>query len=370
MKNSLTRVLLKVVANGFYQEHTSWLISLFLLVFINFFWTRVPDPAHITHEQLLENGFRLVIMSVSEPIGIATLLSVCFGYSLKSWHYVAGRLKSADVQFLAYSSNALGWRQQVASWSVVQGVILLPVGVLCLYAMVIGVFFHHWVVPLLLPGYLLGLTVIGAAYYTQLLNDTVVKPDKFAGLTWARHWPKPLFSLFLYEIIARKRITYFITKGASAASIALLLLAFSDSRTDVRLAGMIGLCCAIGHTVLVFQAGEFELFYLPLMRNLPYGRVQVYGQQVMLYGVLLLPELGWLLMTNQLSTGLIAAGFLLSVTLLLRTLLYWVGQNMTTYLRIVVGLFLFLLLANLFGLTGLLALCSALTAGILLYKYR
>ena len=43
---------------------------------------------------------------------------------------------------------------------------------------------------------------------------------------------------------------------------------------------------------------------------------------------------------------------------------------MTTYLRIVVGLFLLVLLANLFALTSLLALGSALTAGILLYRYR
>ncbi|NVO33402.1 hypothetical protein [Hymenobacter lapidiphilus] len=370
MKNPLTRVLLKVVARGFYQEHTGWLISLFLVVFVNFFWTRVPSQNHLTEAQILENGFRLVLLSVSEPIGVAALLGVCFVYSLKSWNYVAGRLKSVDVQFLAYSSNALPWRQQVTSWAVVQGVILLPVVVLCLYAMVIGVIFHHWLVPLLLPVYLLLLTVTGAAYYTRLLNDTVVKPDKRAGLTWARNWPKPVFSLFLYEIIATKRVTYFITKGASAASIALLLLAFSDSRTDVRLAGMIALCCAVGHVILIFQASEFELFYLPFVRNLPYGRGQAYGQQVLLYGVLLLPELVWLLAAGGFRTGLTAAGLLLSVTLLLRTLLYWTGQHMTSYLRIVVGLFLFLLLANLFALTGLLALGSALAAGLLLYRYR
>ena len=370
MKKPLTRVLLKVVANGFYQEHTGWLISLFLLVFINFFWTRVPNQNHLTEEQIIENGFRLVIMSVSEPIGVAALLSVCFFYSLKSWHYVAGRLKSADVQFLAYSSNALPWSQQVISWSVVQGVILLPAVILCLYAMVVGVIFHHWLVPVLLPVYLLLLTVTGAGYYTRLLNDTVVKPDKLAGLTWAHNWPKPLFSLFLYEIIAKRRVTYLITKVASAASIALLLLAFSDSRTDVRLAGMIGLCCAVGHLILVFQASEFELFYLPFVRNLPYRRGEVYGQQVLLYGVLLLPEIVWLLTAGRFSTGLIAACLLLGVTLLLRSLLYWTGQHMTYYLRIVVGLFLFFLLANLFGLTGLLALGSALAAGILLYRYR
>ena len=223
MKQPLTRVLLKVVARGFYQEHTGWLISLFLVVFVNFFWTRVPNQNHLTEAQILENGFRLVIMSVSEPIGVAALCGVCLGYSLKSWHYVAGRLRSADVQFLAYSSNALPWSRQLRAWAVMQGVMLLPVVVLCLYAMVIGFIFHHWLVPVLLPGYLLLLTVAGAGYYTRLLNHTVVKPDKLAGLSWARHWPKPLFSLFLYEIIAKKRATYFITKGASAASIALLL---------------------------------------------------------------------------------------------------------------------------------------------------
>ena len=56
--------------------------------------------------------------------------------------------------------------------------------------------------------------------------------------------------------------------------------------------------------------------------------------------------------------------------MLLRALLYRTGQHMTAYLRIVVGLFLLLLLANLFALTGLLALGSALAAGVLLYRYR
>jgi hypothetical protein len=370
MKQPLTRVLLKVVARGFYQEHTGWLITLFLVVFVNFFWTRVPNQNHLTEAQILENGFRLVIMSVSEHIGVAALLGICLAYSLKSGHYVTGRLRSPDVQFLAYSSNALPQSRQLVYWSVVQLVILLPVVLLCLYAMVIGLIFHHWLVPMLLPGYLMLLTVAGAGYYTRLLNDTVVKPDQLAGLPWARYWPKPLFSLFLYEIMARKRITWLITKAGSAASIGLLLLAFADARIDARLAGLIALCCAFGHAILVFQASEFELLYLPLMRNLPYSWGQRYGQQMLLYGVLLLPELVWLLAANSWRAGLPAAALLLGVTLLLRAILYRTGQNMTTYLRLVVGLFLGLLLANLFGLTGLLALGSILTAGVLHYRYR
>lgn len=370
MKRPLVRVLVRVVARGFYQEHTGWLIALFLLVFINFFYTRVPNQAHLTEAQIVQSGFRLVITSVSEPLGVAVLAGICLLYSLKSWHYVAGRLRGPDVQFLLYSSTALPRWQQVRAWAAVQGVMLLPLVVLCAYAMVVGLVFDYWLVPVLLPPFLLLLAVAGAGYYTHLLNDAVSQPTKAAGLGWLSNWPKPLFSLFLYEVLANKRATYLITKGASAATIALLLLAFPEARADGRLLGLLGLCCAVGHSMLVFQAGEFELFYLVFTRNLPYGRAQVCGQQALLYSVLLLPELGWLLLAGNVGAGLVAAGLLLSVTLLLRALLYLTGQHMTSYLRVVVSLFVIFLLANLFGLAGLLALGSAVAAGGLLYRYR
>jgi len=365
MKNPLTRVLLRVVARGFYQEHTGWLSTLFLGLFINFFWTRVPDPTHITPEQRLQHGLGLVLLAVSEPLGVAALLALGLGYGLKSGHYVAGRLRGADARFLVYSSTALPWARQVAAWAVVQGVILLPLAALYLYAVVVGLLFQHWLVPLLLPGYLLLLAVGAAAYYVHLLNDTTVRPDRVVSLGWARRWPKPMFSWFLYEVIARRRLAYLLTKLASAATIALLLLAFPEARADGRLAGLVALGCAFGHGVLAFQAHEFELFYLPFARSLPYGPGRVFGHQVLLFGALLLPELLWLLVASPWRAGLPAAGLLLSVALLLRALRYRTGPRMTPYLRLAVGLFLFLLLANLFGLTGWLALGCALAAGVL-----
>jgi len=369
MADSLTRVLLKTIARGFYQEHTGWLSALFLVVFINFFWTRVPNQAHVTHEQLLQHGFGLVLLVVTEPLGVALLLGIGLGYSLKSWHYVAGRLRSPALQFLAYSSTALPWPRQLLAWSLVQGVILLPFFTLGLYALVIGVCFRHWLVLLWLPAYLLLLPVAGAGYYTRLLNDTVEKPARAAGLSWGRTWPKPRFSLFLYEISAHQRLTYLLTKLASTVSIVLLLLAFPDSHADERLLGLMALCCAVGHCLLVFHAGAFDVAYAAFLRNLPYGRRQVAGQQVLLYGLLLLPEFAGLWLVGGLSAGGLAASFLLSVTLLLRALLYRLGQRMSPYLRVVCGVFLGLLLANLFGLTGLLAVSSALAAAVLLGAY-
>ncbi|WP_375436339.1 hypothetical protein [uncultured Hymenobacter sp.] len=115
MKRPLTRALIKIVATGFYRQHTGFLLSLFVLVFINFFYTNVLNQTHLTREQLLQTALKLVISSVSEPLGVVLLFGLFLLYSWKSWQYVAGRLQGVDVQFLYYSSTALRWTRQVQS---------------------------------------------------------------------------------------------------------------------------------------------------------------------------------------------------------------------------------------------------------------
>lgn len=370
MKRPLTRVLLKVVANGFYQEHTGFLLSLFIVIFINFFYTSVLNQTHLTQEQIIQNALKLVITTVSEPLGVIFLLSICLLYSVKSWQYVAGRLTGVDVQFLFYSSNALSKARQIQSWSLVQLVISLPIIVLGLFAMTIGFTFGHWIIPVLIPVYLLALILLTASYYTRLLNTTVHKPVNVAGLTGLRSWPKPLFSLFLYEIVSRKRITYALAKVASWLSIALIYSVFPASHTDIRLVGVMSLCSALTHVILIYQSSEFELFYLRFARNFPYNPWQLYGQQAALYSLLLLPEIVWFLVVGEFSAGVVGAFLLLSVTLLFRALLYGLGQRMSYYLRLVFGLFTVFLLTILFGFTELLAVGNAVAAWLLLYRNR
>ncbi|GAB4052239.1 hypothetical protein [Spirosoma litoris] len=370
MKRPLIRVLIKIVANGFYQTHTGLLLSLFIVIFINFFYTSVLNQTHLTHEQIILNALKLVLTSVSEPLGVVFLFVLCFLYHVKSWQYVAGRLKGVDVQFLYYSSTALSWSRQIQSWAVVQLVISLPIIVLGLFAMVIGLNFGHWVIPLVLPVYLLTLVFYSAWYYTGLINNRVDEPAKVGELSWLRSWPKPLFSLFLYDVIQKKRIAYAITKAVSLISIVLIFSLFPDSHTDARLFGIISICVALAHVILIYQSSEFELFYLRFARNFPYSQWQLYGQQVTLHGLLLLPEIVCLLVLGGFGLGLIGACLLLSTTLLFRSLLYKLGQRMETYLRSIFGLFILFLLIILFGFTELLVVGNAVAAWGLLYRYQ
>lgn len=370
MKKKLTRVLVKVVVSGFYQAHAGLLLSLFILIFINFFYTSVLNQTHLTQDQLIRNALKLVLTSVSEPLGVIVFCSLCLVYSLKSGQYVSRRLRADDVQFLFYSSNALSWAQQVGAWSIVQLIIALPICGLGLFAIIIGITFGYWVVPLLIPVYLLALILISAVYYTRLINTTVSPPGRIKRSNWLRSWPKPLFSLFLYELIDKKRVPYLITKLLSLVSIGLLFSLFADARTDIRLLGMIGLCVALAHSILIYQSSEFEVVYLRFARNFPLGHWQLYRQQSALYSLLLLPEIVWFLLVGGFSQGLLGVLLMLSLLLLFRALLYRLGQRMDAYLRWVFGLFTFCLLAIVFGFTLFLPVCSAVAAWGLHYRYQ
>ncbi|RZK33085.1 MAG: hypothetical protein EOO61_15930 [Hymenobacter sp.] len=298
MKKPVTRVLLKVVASGFYQEHTGLLLSLFILIFSNFFYTSVLNQTHLNQEQIILNALKLVLTTVSEPLGVIFLSGLFLLYSVKCGQYVARRVKQVDVQFLAYSITALSWGRQLQSWLLVQLVMSMPIIVLGLFATLIGFTFGHWLIPFLIPIYLAGLIGSGAVYYTCLLNRISIESAKADHLGWLSHWPKPFFSLFLYDLVATKRIPYFITKVASLLSIGVLLGVFPDSHSDVRLFGIISLCIALVHCILIYQSSQFEAFYLRFARNFPYHRWQLYVQQVALLSVLLLPEGVWLMVAG------------------------------------------------------------------------
>lgn len=370
MSSVHTRVLTKLLAKGFYREHTGLLLSLFILIFSNFFYTNVLNQTHLTPEQIIATALKLVISTVSEPVGVVIFAAILFIYSVKTWQYVSARLKEPDAGFLFYSLNALSRIRQLRAWAVVQFVMSLPLVVLGGYAMLVGVAYGYWLVPLLIPVYLLALIGYSARYYVGLTNNPATEPARAVGLAWLRAWPKPLFSLFLFEVVFRKRVAYAVTKAASLVSMALVFGVFPDSRSDLRLLGLVGLCVALIHAVLVYQASEFELTHLRFARNFPYSKARQYGQQIALYSLLLLPEALGLFCTATLPKALLGFLLMLGVTLLFRAVLYPLGQRMKLFLRVVFGLFIGFLLLNLFGFTALLAVGSFLAAWFLLYRHR
>lgn len=368
MSRPLTRVLINVIAADFYRQHTGLLLSLFILLVSNFFYTSVLNQTHLTQPQIIQHALKLVLTSVSEPLGVVILVGICWLYCHKCWQYVTGRLHRPDVYFLRYTATALPRRRQHQSWAWVQLIMMLPLWSIGLFASVIGFRFGHWLVPTLLPLYLSGLVGYSGWRYSRLLDAPTQQPspgklDRFRG------WPKPFFSLFLYELVLNRRLSYGLAKLASFASIGLAYSILANDLTGLRLVGLLSVCSAVSHAMLLYQSSEFERFYLRFGRNLPYSRWQVFGQQGAQLGVLLLPELLGLVGVGGLSDGLWAGSLLLGLSLLFRSLLYRLGSQSVVYLRWVFGLFIGCLVGLLFDLTVWLALGSIVIAGALSYYY-
>ncbi|MBE9463588.1 hypothetical protein ACFP1I_11705 [Dyadobacter subterraneus] len=366
----MTRILLKTFAAGFYKVHAGLLLTLFVTLFINFFFTNVLNQTHLNKEQILLNNLKLVLTSVSNPVAMGILFVIWLGYTIKSCQYVSAQLALNQYQFMFYSCNAMSLKKQFLSWFIIQSVISIPILALGFFAMGVGIAFHYFFIPILIPVYQMILLSGSAFYYTRLVNNLTEKKSEPYIPDLIRKFPKPVFSLFLYQIIYRFKLTFAITKVISAIVIIGMYVLFPDNKNDIRIAGISILSVIAAHTVLIYQSNEFERSYLSFCRNFPLSKKKMYLQFVLLYLLLILPEI---ILFFFLNTPLIAVRISilgLSFALLLRTILYHQNPKMGSYLKKVFGLFIFSALIVMFGgLSFLTVLCVGVSVFIFDRRY-
>lgn len=362
---AITKVLIKTFAVGFYKVHAGLLLTLFVTLFINFFFTNVLNQTHLNQEQILLNNLKLVLTSVSNPVAMAVLFMVWLGYTLKSCQYVAAQLRLSHYQFLFYSTNAMSLRKQFQTWFIVQTVISIPILILGLFAVGVGITFDYFFIPLIIPVFLLLLVSGSALYYTRLLNNLSVKTANSQISNLIKNFPKPYPCLFLYQIVYRFKITYFITKVISVILIIGMFGLFRDNAEDIRIAGVSMLGVIAAHTVLIYQSNEFERSYLTFGRNFPFTKQKLFIQFAALYLLLILPEIILFFFFDKVLIAVRISMFGLGCALLFRTILYRQNQVMGAYLKTVFGLFILSSLCVMFGGLSWLTILSVVVSAFI-----
>lgn len=368
MPRSLIKVLLKIFVFGFYRMHAGLLLTLFISLFIHFFFTSVLNQTHLTQEGIILNNLKLVLTSVSNPAAMGLLFLIWLIYTVKSAKYVMAQLSMPQNQFLFYSSNSLSIRRQLVSWLVIQFLISLPIIALGMFATAIGFIFHYYVIPAIIPFYLGLLIFASAYYYTGSSNQLIQNNDETYSLGFVKNWPKPLFSLFLYQILSANSLTYLITKLGSGVILTGFYVLFYKANSDLRSAGMAILAVILSHAVLIFQSHEFETNFLRFARNFPDSRQRVFSNITMLHLILILPEIIWIFATNNLLGTVEITLLGISFALLLRTILYRLGLKMAAYLQYAFGLFIVSSLFLLFGLIWPVVFLNLVISSILFYR--
>ena len=328
---SLTKVLLKIFANGFFRVHAGILLFIFLAM------VGVVPPQYLI-------GYHKALMLAMDSSSVVMILVFIswFIYAVKSWHYVSGQIFASGQHFLFYSSNALSKGEQIKSWFCVQAAISSPVILYALIAVGVGFSNHYYLFPVCILLYLIALTYLSAVVYTKQVNRLVDGSDRSILLKLSSKWRKPYFSLYIYHLLDKRRVPYLITKALSWLIITGVFYVFADVKTDVRVAGIAILAVITAHIVLIFEERKFEENGLCFSRNLPYSRPQLFLNFIGVYFILLIPESIWLFSRFNLLMAIELLFVGLSTAMLFHCLLYWFGLNMDKYLQWILGLFIVL----------------------------
>jgi hypothetical protein len=359
METSLSRILIKIFAQGFYRVHAGLFLFGFLVL------VGAVDPA-----QVLNYHKMLMLAFISSPPMLLGVFGVWLIYSVKTWHYTAGQIFAVNQQFLFYSSTSFSKKQQLKAWTITQAAMLGPVIGYALIAVGVGLRYHYYIVPVIVLLYLVLLAVGGTLIYTTLINRQIDGGKQSILLKWSSKWRKPFYSLFIYHVFDKMKVRYVLTKAISYLIVNGVFLLFADVSHDVRVAGIAMLAIATAHTALVFEERKFEETYLIFSRGLPHTRLRLFAGFALVYLVLLLPEGIWLFsrFSPLLAVELMLFG--LSVVLLFHSLLYWMGLNMDKYMQYVMGLFMVLFWIILFKqITALMILNTLIGLGIFYGNY-
>ncbi|MEQ9442631.1 MAG: hypothetical protein RIG62_26560 [Cyclobacteriaceae bacterium] len=368
MLSPLTIVLIKTLGRGFYRAHSGLLLSLFVTFVIYCLFINVLNETHIPADQRIYYNLIFVLAFVSSPLVSLLVFALWLVYTIKCWSHILEALSAPEHLFLFYSSTSLRKFSQLRSWGMLQLYISLPIVGYGLFSVVIGLVFHHNILPLFILIYLCLLTLLSAIIYGWAVNRRMDQHGQSWLLRLMRAWRKPFFSLFLYHIIDQLKLSCIITKVVSLIIILGGRYLFAEQHQDMRLAGFLVLGVSVAHSVLIYEYHRFEHLYMRFARNLPYGRLRLFFYSIGLYSLLLLPEIIWLLATHHLATAMVLGGFMLSFTLLFHSLLYAMALHIRKYLRVVFSLFILTFLMIMYHLLWLLTPVCFLAAVVLFYR--
>ncbi len=357
MGNSVSVILTKIFVNGFYRKHAG------MFCFVLYILFGVVEPG-----QIVSYHQTLMVAFISSPLILSIVFLAWLIYTLKSWHYMSGKLDESPQTFLFYSSTSISKKKQRRNWGLSQFWILLPIIIYALISIVYGVYLHLYIVPFLIVLYLLTLVVLSDYFHTYNLSRGIDKGFLvFKNLRYKGR--KYFFNLFLYRLLEKNKLSYLLIKVASWFAITGTLYFFNDVKSGNKLAGIIVLIIVMIHSFLIIQEQEFAEVDLGFSRNLPYPRLGRYFNSIKLYLLILLPEIIALFFKFPFFTAIEVWVLLIGLILLFRSLLYYTKQDREAYMKFIFGLFVASFLIIMFNLMWLL-IALVLMGSFVIFHFR
>ncbi|GAB5527255.1 MAG: hypothetical protein Roseis2KO_51270 [Roseivirga sp.] len=319
--SAVTKVLVRTLVKPFYQANAG-----FFLITVGLLFGFLKTPQHIDIATALAYS----------PLYYLIPFSLFALYSIKTLQFCFTAQRLNINQFL-------GWlvllKPQARVPLIIYIQIQLMAPVLAYSGLLLGTAIQHqlWVSALIVAGANL-LLILTAAHFLHKRLISPVDPNLISGFRlWTNKLPKPFSMLFIHHLFTRQAVLLLGTKAISIGVIIGAILIFQMEGTDYRLLTL-GMLLSSGiNAALSFQYHKFEQTGMSVFKNLPVSTSTWFGQFVLTYLLLMLPEVV-VFLGNTLTDapfGLLIGSALLPVALLsfYQSILYQRSMTMDNFIK-------------------------------------
>ncbi len=328
----LTHLLIKTFGRPFYRQNAGFLIASFIVIFG--YGLFIKTAGHTPQGQGLVINFILLLQFIKNPIICLFIACLWIAYTIRCWHFIIQSSLHDRQLFWRYSSTSFSLGKQCFSWMVLQGFLFIPLWIYWFCGFVYALFVGLYLLPLLTGLFILLLTIFSTFFYVYRFNKhSYGKIGSHMTTIWIEQIPKPLFSISLFQLIYHQKIALLITKLSSLSLILGLVFLLNDVDQPEKAVALMILTIAVGHSILIYFDIDFQETHLYFIQQFPLSRLKLFTGQVLTYLLLLLPEIGWFMITFDFPAAFQTSLLCISALLFIRGGLYITGLNMRSFLK-------------------------------------
>ena len=362
--NPVNKILSRTIIAPYYRQNA----GLFLFLFFLLFGTQ-PSLYHI-----LLLHYSLIKSILNSGAFFILTLGIWSLYSFKVISFIYGCFKKENYNFL-FLLNEVNKVTRYLQLLVMITILLAP---LWLYGLIVtGVAIKEQLWPGAIKVLLSIIVIITAT--TSIIYSLLQKANGLQEVNGPKNiffisFPVSLFSFCITFIFQRQFLALLITKLLSFASL------YFFSRTDTiifegRMLWLIYITALIGHSFIIYKLFHFIEKELSFYRNMPVKKGAILLSLLLIYCMLLLPEVWALLGTAITQHNWTDYGWMIaigpSLLLLLHCLLYTNDMKIEEFLKLLFGVwivFIFFSLSNSHWLMPLISIAFAVIIFFMSYR--
>jgi len=282
-------LLWKTFVRQYYRQNAGFFLFFFLIFF------GIVGPS-----QQLAYHYALIRGILEAPSLLALVLFLWLLYAAKCSRWIMGLLHSKDHAFL-YILPLLGKTKTFRLLLMIQAALYLPVILYAIAVLIIAFHSWAWTVATILVAFIAVICLGSSALYQydlfhpgKLTRLLFIRPD---GKRSVRKKYTPYWSFLLRGFLTKHTALLAGIKIFGCGMLYLLLRTQTPDDYDIRMPFLLFGMSLFGHGALIYQLRRMEDQQLLFYRSLPVSLSSRMLQYVILYLLVLLPEmitLGWL----------------------------------------------------------------------------